>query len=56
MHANFFFAEMMQKAFLITCMQMKFDLEVIISVQITYNFNELICPKFSGSIINLMEA
>ena len=35
LHAKFFFAQMMLKEFLITCIQMKIDLEVIISLKIT---------------------
>ena len=39
LHANFFFAKMLQKVFLITCMLMKINLKVIISLQINYNLN-----------------
>ena len=39
LHAKFFFAKMMQKVFLITCMLMKINLKVIISLQINYNLN-----------------
>ena len=35
LHTNFLFAQKMLKVFLINCIQMKIDLEVIISLQIT---------------------
>ena len=35
LHAKFLFAQMMLNVFLITCILMKIDLEVIISLQIT---------------------
>ena len=56
MQAKFLFAKMMLKVFLITCIRMKIDLEVIISLQITYILNQLISPKFSGSIVHVLAA
>ena len=39
MHTKIFFSQMMLKVFLITCTQLKINLEVIITLQITQTLN-----------------